>query len=70
VVVLAGGNNPDDGRFARPLAAFPSSDCARINNSNGIGYKLVSKQAERGSNFAINTIRLSFIDDLDLDDDE
>ena len=39
VVVLAGGSNPEVGRFATPLLeALASSDCARINNSNGIGY--------------------------------
>ena len=37
VVVLAGGNSPEDGRFATPLLET-SSDCARINNSSGIGY--------------------------------
>ena len=38
VVVLAGGSNPDDGLFATPpLDAPESSDCAKINNSNGIG---------------------------------
>lgn len=74
VLVLAGGNNPEEGRFANPLAAFPSSDCARINNSNGIGYNQYPAMGgeRRGGreDLAINTIRLPFIDDLDLDDDK
>src|ERR1700733_8664976 len=38
VVLLAGGNKLLDGRFAKPPLAPESSDCAIINNSNGIGY--------------------------------
>jgi hypothetical protein len=39
VVVLVGGSSPDEGRLAiPPRDGPPSSDCANINSSSGIGY--------------------------------